>query len=95
VLLTCAGLGGSALVQSPLRPLLALVVVMAGWAALVCAWLPLFGPRTPRRVSAAALAGGCGVLVLVGVGHHPAIGMAGLGVLAGASPWTLRWVAGR
>jgi hypothetical protein len=100
LLLTCAGLVVSAVLQSPLGPLLALVVTMAVWGALVGAVDPQRASRrgetpTPLRMSGGALVGACGVLILVGVGHDPAAGMASLGLLAGVSPWTLRWIAGR
>jgi len=35
------------------------------------------------------------VLVTVGIGHHLAVGLAMVALLAGSSPWVIRWIAGR
>jgi hypothetical protein len=34
-------------------------------------------------------------LVTVGIGHHLAVGLATVALLAGSSPWVIRWIAGR
>ena len=50
--------------------------------------------RTKILLAVAAFLVAGTVLVTIGIGHHPADGLAVVGLLASCSPWTLRWITG-
>jgi hypothetical protein len=85
---------GAAVVESPWRPLLLLVTGLGVLGGVLFVHVPWPTVHARREYLGGAAAVAAAVLVLVGFGHHPAAGLAAIGLLAGTSPWTLRWVSG-
>src|SRR4051794_2895671 len=93
VALTVAvALAAIAIRQSPVLPLLGLVVGLGALGGLLSVRSPARSVQARRQYFTGALVVAAVVLAAVGMGHHPAVGLAAVGLLASFSPWTLRWV---
>jgi len=95
VLLAASGWIAVAVLQSPRLPLLCVAMGLGFVGGILFARAPMSTPRGRRQYLAGALSITGLVLVTVGIGHHVALGLAFIAVLACSSPSVIRWVAGR
>jgi hypothetical protein len=79
--------------QSRLLPLLGLVAMLGAYAGVLTTRASVLTTRGRAQYVAGAASAAALVLVLVGMRHHPAAGLAMTAVLGAASPHLLRWVA--
>jgi hypothetical protein len=95
IALSGAGVFGAlAVAESPVLPLLGLVVGLGVVGGALFVEEPARSQRARQQYLRGALLVAGAVLIIIGVGHHLAIGLAVVGVLASCSPWTLRWITG-
>jgi hypothetical protein len=87
----CAGVAAAAvaLAQSRLVPLLGLVALVAVLGGLTLACAPAAVGVERRRFGVGATRTAGLAVVLVAVGHHPALGLPLVAVLALGSPWVV------
>lgn len=83
-----------AILQSPPLPLLSLVLALASIGGVPFVQSPIGSAQGRREYAAGAAASAGLVLVAVGIGHHPTLGLTIVAVLLASSPWTLRWISG-
>jgi cytochrome bd-type quinol oxidase subunit 2 len=91
--LTATGWITVAVLQTPWLPLVALVALLGGYGALLVLQRSNRHADGHRQALIGAVAAAGMVLMLVGMGHHPGIGLGALAVLTASSPAVLRWVA--
>jgi len=88
-----AGLFGSlAVLESPVLPLLGLVIGLGAVGGVVFVKVPAPSALARQQYVRGSLLVAGTVLVTIGIGHHPADGLAVVGLQASCSPWTLRWI---
>ena len=94
VLLAALAWMSVAVLQTPRLPLLCVAAGLGVVGGLLFVRAPA-GTATGRRQYAAGALGVAGLaLVTVGIGHHLAVGLATVALLAGSSPSVIRWIAG-
>jgi hypothetical protein len=84
-----------AILQTPRLPLLVLAGALGAIGGMLFVQAPASTPRGRQQYVAGASAVAVLVLVTVGIGHHLALGLATVAVMAGSSPSVVRWLAGR
>jgi hypothetical protein len=83
-----------AVLQTPRLPLLCVAAGLGVVGGTLFVRAPA-GTAGGRRQYAAGAVGVAGLaLVTVGIGHHLAVGLATVALLAGSSPTVIRWIAG-
>lgn len=83
-----------AILQSTPLPLLSLVLALSGVGGVPFVQSPIRSAQGRKEYVEGAAASACLVLVVVGIGHHPTLGLTTTAVLLGLSPWTLRRISG-
>jgi hypothetical protein len=94
VVVTAAVWVGSALLETPLLPLLDLTVPLGAFGGIVFVRAPWRSRAARRQYARGAAQVAVVVLVLVGVRHHFELGMASAALLLGSAPALIRWTAG-
>jgi hypothetical protein len=91
--LTATGWMTVAVLQTPWLPLAALVALLGGYSGLLVRQRSNRHADRYRQYLIGAITAAGLVLMLVGMGHHPGIGLGMLAVLTASSPTVLKWVA--
>jgi hypothetical protein len=84
-----------AVLQTPRLPLLGIAAGVGAVGGTLFVRAPAATAVGRRQYGAGALGVAGLALVTVGIGHHLAVGLATVALLAGWSPWVIRWIAGR
>jgi hypothetical protein len=84
-----------AVLQTPRLPLLCIAAGVGAVGGTLFVRAPAATVAGRRQYAAGALGVVGLALVTVGIGHHLSVGLATVALLAGSSPWVIRWIAGK